>query len=118
MKAPHQSRVPSRDGLVIVMHQQPVVLICWALSVSKVCLKPRHHLLKRLLIYSLRCPSRVEVSLVDALCEQSSVLPLRNTFRDIPNQLTTLVSRQVDVWLCVRECLLLLPVCPPLLGFL
>lgn len=85
------------------MHQQSVVPLPRTFSVSKILLKPGHHLFKRLLVDGLRCPSRVKMHLVHALCEQSSESPLRNTVRDIPNQLTTLGSCQVDVGLRMRR---------------
>jgi len=92
--------------------------LSWDFGVSKVPLKPRHHLLKRLLVNGLGAQSWVEVQLVDALREESSKSPLGNTVRDVSNQLATLIPRQVDVWLSVREGLLLLPVRPPVLSSL
>jgi hypothetical protein len=64
------------DSFIVVMHQQPIMLlVAMVLSAGEILLKPRYQLFKRLFVHSIARQCRVEVYFIYALGEKSRVSP-------------------------------------------
>jgi hypothetical protein len=90
----HQFREPPGHGLVVVLHQKPVLL--WALTLKK-SVKPSHNLSESLFKgwgHGRRAP---ETPLIRALGKQAAVVPLTNGFSNLPEKFTPLRKRQMNI---------------------
>jgi hypothetical protein len=108
VKTPHEISVLLRDGLIVIVNEQAVVLLVGILGFRQILLEPGHYLLKRLLIYCSGCSGWIEVKLVYALSKQPGKSPAGDAIGDVRYELPAFISREVNVGVCVGEILFLL----------